>query len=195
MPLSYVLRAQSAPDRTTDFQGDFIEETIASVPLSGAHLQEDTRKIHHLLKNYFVAETTEQWISSIEKRANGWDDFDALLRHYSGEVNVSRRFPTADLLQEAQTYKSEREFPLNMFLDKMRKMFNIFRDEGEPMSHITKWRELFRRVQHPKLQDTVKAFEVIAELEGITYSEADNHLTDAVSNIPEYQFPRKVSRV
>ena len=88
MPLSYVLRAQSAPDRTTDFQGDFIEETIASVPLSGAHLQEDTRKIHHLLKNYFVAETTEQWISSIEKRANGRDNFDALHRHYSSEGNV-----------------------------------------------------------------------------------------------------------
>ena len=94
MPLSYVLRAQSAPDRTTDFQGDFIEETIASVPLSGAHLQEDTRKIHHLLKNYFVAETAEQWIRSIEKRANGRDNFDALRLHYTGEGNVSHRVAT-----------------------------------------------------------------------------------------------------
>ena len=57
VPLSYVMRAQAAPDRTTDFQGNFIAETIAWVPLSGAHFQADTRKVHQLLNNYLVADT------------------------------------------------------------------------------------------------------------------------------------------
>ena len=70
----------------------------------------------------------------------------------------------------------------------MQKMFNIFCDEGEQMADSTQVRELFRRVQHQQLQDTVKALEVKDELDGITYSEASNHLTASVSNIPEYQF-------
>ena len=59
VPLPYVMRYQSSPDRTTDFQGDFIAETIAFAPLSVAHFQADTRKVHRLLKNYLVADTAE----------------------------------------------------------------------------------------------------------------------------------------
>ena len=46
VPLSYVVRSQATHDRPTDFQGDFIAETITCAPLSGAHLQVDTRKEH-----------------------------------------------------------------------------------------------------------------------------------------------------
>ena len=67
-------------------------------------------------------------------------------------------------------------------------MFIIFCDEKEHMDDRTQVHELFRRVQHPVLQDTVKALEVRADLDRITYSEADNHLTAAVSKIPEYKF-------
>ena len=54
------------------------------------------------------------------------------------------------------------------------------------MADSTQVRELFSRVQHPQLQDTVKALEVRADLYGITYSEAANLLTATVSKIPEY---------
>ena len=47
-----------------------------------------------------MAETAQQWISSIEKCTNIRDDFDALRRHYSGEGNSSRRVATAGRLQE-----------------------------------------------------------------------------------------------
>ena len=67
----------------------------------------------------------------------------------------------------------------NNFLDIMQKVFKIFRDEGGHMAVITQVCNIFRRVQHPQIQDTFKALEVIAELEGITYSEAANNLTDA----------------
>ena len=195
MPLSYAVRDQVAPDRTTDFQGNFIAETIACAPLIGVHLQSYTRKVHQLPKNYLVDETAEQWISSIKKRANGRDNFDALRRYYISEGNVSRRFAMSDLLQETLHYKSRRVLSFSTLLDKMQKMFNFFRDEEGPMDNIKQVRELFRRVQHPQLQDTVKALEVRADLDGIAYSEAKNHLTSAVSKIPEYQFSQKVSVV
>ena len=63
-------------------------------------------------------------------------------------------------------------------------MFNIFRDEEEPMAESTQVRELFRRVQQPQLQDTVTDLEFRADLDGIKYSEADDHLTAAVSKMP-----------
>ena len=63
----------------------------------------------------------------------------------------------------------------------MQKIFNLLFDEGGYMSDSTQVCKLFRRVQHPQLQDTVKALEVIADLEGIPYSEADNYLTAAFS--------------
>ena len=63
------------------------------------------------------------------------------------------------------------------------------------MADSTQVHELLRMVQHPQLQDTVKALEVRPDLGGITYLEAANHLTAAVSKMPEYQFSRKVSEV
>ena len=124
---------------------------------------------------------------------NGWEDSDALFRHYSGEGNVRHHVVTAYSLQEKLHYKSKRSLSFNTFLDKMQKMFTIFRDEGKQMSDITQVRKLFRRVQHPQLQDTVKALEVRSDLDDIKYLEAYNHLTAAVSNMPHYQFSLNVS--
>ena len=72
-------------------------------------------------------------------------------------------------------------------------MFNIYEEEGEEFTENAKLRELFKRVQHPQLQDTVKALKVSFDMEGITYTQAVNHLTAAVLELPEYHLTRKVS--
>ena len=195
MSFSYAVRFQAAPDCTTDLQGNFIADTIACTSLSIAHFQYDTRKVQKLLKNDLMAETAEQCISSTDKSVNGWDGFDALFRHCSGEGNGSRRIATADRLRETLHYKSENLMSLKIFLDRMQKMFNIFQNKGGLMADITQVREIFSRVQHPQLQYTVKALEVRSDLDGIKYSKADNHLTAAVSKILEYQFSIKVSGI
>ena len=83
--------------------------------------------------------------------------------------------------------------PFSTFLDRMQKMFNIFQEEGEELTENAKVRELLKRVQHNQLQDTVKALRVQFDLDGISYTEAANHLTSAVSKLPEYLLPRCVS--
>ena len=115
--------------------------------------------------------------------ANVREDFDELRCHYSGEGNIIRRLATADRLRETLQYKSECELSFNTLLNKMQKTFKIFRDEGEPMANSTQVHELFRRVQHPQLQDRFKAITVRAELDGIAYLEAADHLTAAVSKM------------
>ena len=47
--------------------------------------------------------------------------------------------------------------------------------------------------QHPQLQDTIKALKVRFGMEGLTYTQAANHLTTTVSELPEYHMTCKVS--
>ena len=75
----------------------------------------------------------------------------------------------SDRIRETLHYKRERVLSFNTFLDKMQKIFTIFCNEEEPMADSTQVRELFRKVQDPQLQDTVKSLEVRAYLDGITY--------------------------
>ena len=75
----------------------------------------------------------------------------------------------------------------------MQKMFNIYEEEGEEFTENGKLCELLKRVQHPQLQDTVKALKVRFDMEGLTYTQAANHLTAALSELPEYHMMRKVS--
>ena len=188
VPLSYVVREQEDPDHDRDFGDDFVSEMIACAPLHGAHFRADSRCIHQLLKNYLVAEMVEQWIKNLEPHADGRRDMLALREHYSGEGNA-----TAERMREGLHYKNERSLAFSIFLDRMQKMFNIYEEEGEEFTENAKLCELFKWVQHPQLQDTVKALKVRFDMEGITYTQAANHLTAAVSELPEYHLTHKVS--
>ena len=75
----------------------------------------------------------------------------------------------------------------------MQHMFNIYAEDDEPFTEKTKVRELFKRVQHRDLQDTVKALKVKFDKEGLTYTQAANHIMAAVSELPEYNLSRKIS--
>ena len=48
-------------------------------------------------------------------------------------------------------------------------------------------------MQNPQLQDTVKALKVRFDMEGLTYTQAANHLTAAVSELPEFHSTRRVA--
>ena len=63
----------------------------------------------------------------------------------------------AEKLCDSLHYKSEHSLPFSTFLDRMQKMFNIFKEEGDQLTENAKVRELFKHVQHTQLQDTVKA--------------------------------------
>ena len=175
------------------FGNEFISKMIACAPLHGAHFRADSRCIHQLLKIYLVAEMAEQWIKSLEPHANGCRDMFALREHYSGEDNATRCIATAKRMREGLHYKNERSLAFSIFLDRMQKMFNIYEEEGEEFTENAKLRELFKQVQHPQLHETIKALKGRFDMEGITYTQAANHLTAVVSELPEYHLTHKVS--
>ena len=166
---------------------------IACARLHGAHFRADSRCVHQLLKNFLVADMVEQWIKNLEPHADGRRDMLALREHYSWEGNASRRIATAERMRDHLHYKNKRSLAFSIFLHCMQKMFNIYEEEGEEFTENAKLRELFKRVQRPQLQDTVKALKVCFDMEGITYNQAANHLTAVVSELPEYHLTRKVS--
>ena len=188
VPLPYVVRENQAPDHMCDFDGDFTEEIIACAPLDGPKFQADARKVHQLIKNFLTAESAEQWIRPLALRGNGRDDVLELHHHYEGEGNQSRRITSADKYRETLHYKSERAMPWETFLDRMQKMFNIYKEEGEEMTKNTKLRELFKRTKPPQLVESVMALKVRYDMDGLTYTQAANHLTATVSKLPDYKW-------
>ena len=193
IPLSYVVCTNEDPDHETNFKGDFVARSIACAPLNDATFRADARKAHQLLMNFLVAESAEQWIKNLALWVNGRLDMEALHNHYGGKGNASRRIATAEKLHETLHYKSERSMPFSTLLDCMQKMFNIFQEEGGKLTENAKVRELLKRVQNNQLQDTVKALRVQFDLDRILYTEAANHLTSAVSELPGYLLARHVS--
>ena len=85
--------------------------------------------------------------------------------------------------------------PWETFLDRMQKMFNIYKEEGKEMTENAKLWELFKCTKHTQLVKSVKALEVRYDMDGLTYTQAANHLTAAVSELPDYQMAHSVSNV
>ena len=195
VPLSYIVRDNQAPDHARDFAGDFMEEIIACAPLNGPKFRADAHKVHQLLKNFLMAESAEQWILSLAPRGNGHDDILELRHHYKGEGNQNRRIASADKYRETLHYKSERAMPWETFLDQMQKMYNIYKEEGKEMTENAKLRELFKCTKHTQLTESVNALEVHYDMDGLTFTQTANHLTAAVSKLPDYQMARRVSNV
>ena len=192
MLLSYIVRINEAPDHASDFAGDFTEEIIACPPLNGPKFRADARKVHQLLKKFLMAKSAEQWIRPLVPRGNGHNDILELHRHYEGEGNQSRRIASADKYHETLHYKSECAMPWETFLDRMQKMFNNYKEEGDEMMENEKLRELFKRTKHTQLTESVKALEVRYDMDGLTYTQAANHLTAVISKLPDYQMARRV---
>ena len=193
IPLSYVVRENEDPAHDRNFDEDFQAEMITCAPLHGAHFRADAQCVHQLLKTFLISETAEQWIKGLEHLGDGRRDMIALHNHYGGEGNASHRITIAERMRDNLHYRSECTLSFSIFLDRMQHMFNIYEEEDEPLTEKAKVRELFKRVQHRDLQETIKALKVRFDLEGLTYTQAANHITAAVSELPEYNLSRKIS--
>lgn len=192
VPLSYVIREKEHPDEGATYEG-FNERAVACAPLSGPSFQADARKVHQLIKSFLQTETAEQWVKPHSSKQNGRIDFIALRAHYSGEGNTSRRIADAERIRDTLHYKNERAMQFSAFLAKIQKMFNIFADEGEPLTEQAKVRMLLAKVEHPQLKDAVGALRVRASMDGTTFTECANHLSAQVSELPDSLVNRKIA--
>ena len=181
VPLSYVIRVDNAPDYDPDTPYvSFVDQSVGCAPLSGAAYISDKRKVHQLLISHLSAEM-QQWIEPVQKKQDGRLSYETLKDHCLGTGNVSRRVAHAEQIKKNLVYADERRLCFNHFLQKLTKMFLIFKDEGEPVAEEAKIRILFEKINHPELKQAVAALEVQHDMNKMSFDQITNHLATKVS--------------
>jgi hypothetical protein len=186
IPLSYVIRKNDEPNLNGEFT-DFLTQTIECAPLTGEYYLADRLTVFNMITSFTTGQPSHDWIKSTIRYADGRRSMKALRDHFEGEGNASRNKNEADRLKDTLHYKSERSMTFETFLTQCQKMYNIYEKEGEPMPDDAKTRFLFKKVQHSGLRGAIEALRAqqTAGL-NVTYTMAANHISTAVSELPEY---------
>ena len=186
IPLSYVIRENDAPDTTTVFT-EFINRTVACAPLSGEHFDADKLTVFNFIVSFTTGQPSGDWVKDSARHSNGRRSMKALRDHFLGEGNATRSLASAEQLRSSLHYKNERSMAFETFLTQCQRMFNIFTQENEPMTEEAKIRFLFQAIQHKDLLVAVEALRAQQTAgSNLTYTACCNHLTTAVSQLPEY---------
>ena len=123
---------------------------------------------------------------------------ESLRRHFAEEGNATRSLTEAKRMQQSIYYKGKRAMALETFPTQFQNKFIIYEKEGKEMSDEAKVRFLILKVQHAGLRSSIDALNA-TQTTGtvISYTMAANHLSTAVSKLPEYlaQSARNVSVV
>ena len=186
IPLSYVIRKNNEPNLTGEFT-DFLTHTIECAPLTGEYYMADRLAVFNMITSFTTGQPSHDWIKATIRWSDGRRSMKALRDHFEGEGNASRNKNEADRLKDSLHYKSERSMTFETFLTQCQKMYNIYEKEGEPMPDDAKTRFLFKKVQHSGLRGAIEALRAqqTAGL-NVTYTMAANHISTAVSELPEY---------
>jgi hypothetical protein len=151
---------------------------VAQAQLNGPKFEADTLHVHQLIRSYTVDENAAQWIRKISKHCDGRRDLLAVQAHYRGEGNNSRQIATAQQMFTTLHYKGEKALKFGLYLDKVKEMFNIFHDCGEPQPEAAKLRFIFDTIESPGLTHTISAIraQLGQDPTAWTFVTAANHL-------------------
>lgn len=188
VPLSYVIRVKETPDPNATFTS-FVEETVAKAPLRGTYFEADRDTVHQAIVSFTAGQNSENWIKKVTRFRDGRRSMQALKDHFSGEGNVTRRIAEAERIRDTLQYKNERNLTFETYITKCEKMYNIFENHGETMEEDAKIRFLFKNIHHSGLEADIAALKasITTNPTGtITYSTVCNHLSTAVSQLPEF---------
>ena len=189
VPLSYVIRENDdPPPQGTREYTSFVDEIISCAPLTGTFYQAGRSTVQQAIVSFTTGLPSEDWIKNVSRYKDGRRSMKALRDHFSGEGNATRRIAEAERLRDTLHYKNERSLSFETFLTKCQKMFNIFEQQNEPMEEEAKIRFLFKKIEHTGLQSAIEAMRarITTSTTPITYSTVANHMSTAVSMLPEY---------
>jgi hypothetical protein len=150
VPLSYVIR-EKEHQRGVQYNS-FIDESVAKVSLKGPPFEADTRTVHETIEMLTGGENATHWLKELENKADGRKDMTALRSHFRGAGNQSRRISSAQGLHATLHYKNEQAMKFTDFITKVKAMFDIYQDCGEPQTESAKLRFLWDKVDSAYLQ-------------------------------------------
>jgi len=149
VPLTYVIREKE--HRPGDTYHSFTEECIVKARRSGPHFEADSLQVHQIIRSLIVGENAEQWTFEFRQHRCGKRDLEALRAHFRGEGNKSRQIASAIAMSKTLHYKDERSLTFSNYIGKVKEMFNIYLECGEPKPDAEKLRFLWDTIQSPQL--------------------------------------------
>jgi hypothetical protein len=180
VPLSYVIREKD--HEAGKLYGNFLDESVAKVKLSGASFQSDARTVHEIIETLTGGENAANWIKSLEEENDGRKDMIALRLHYRGAGNQSRRISNANALRLTLHYKNERAMKFSDFISKVKEMFDIYIDCGEPKHEPEMLRFLWEHIDCPVLHTPMEVIQAALtdNAHSWTFVQACDHLASKI---------------
>jgi hypothetical protein len=183
IPLVYVIREHVETPNPQEAYESFTQECIAKCRLEGPEFVEDSKHVHQIIQSLVVGEDAEQWVKDIKRYKNGRRDYLALVAHFTGEGNNTRRISDAERLFNTLHYKDERAMAFQAYLAKVKHMFNIFEEVGEPKTETAKIRFLMDTIKNTSLQAIIQAIKAkqAVDAESYTFTNAANLIASQLS--------------
>ena len=155
--------------------------------MTGEYYEADKLTVFNIILAFTTGQTSGEWMKSTHCYSDGRRSMKALRDHFAGEGNPTCNIYEADRMKESLHYKSERALTFENFLTQCQKMYLIYEKKGETMSEEAKILFLFKKVQHTGIKSAVESLKAQMNAgTNVTYTMAANHLSTAVSELPEY---------
>lgn len=88
VPLNYVVRRDEFHNPEALFEGHR-DEMVACAPLHGFGFEQDKVTVHHIIKGCVQGTPSWDWISHLDRKGDGLQDYLALRAHYEGRGSMS----------------------------------------------------------------------------------------------------------
>ena len=129
-----MIRLDSTPEHHPEVQcSTFLDKLIRCAPNSSTACISGKRKASQLLISHLIP-SIQEWIEPVQKDQDGKESYESLKTRFLGTVNVSRRVAHVEQMKKNLSCTDEKRGNFNQFLQKLSKMFLIFKDEKEPIA-------------------------------------------------------------
>ena len=116
VPLNYVARPDWEEDDELFLTDD--KKRRYEMPLEGKNFKHDNKLVFQMLKSACIKSDAWAWIRSFDRAADGRKAWLALVEHYDGTGELSKRVDRAKAEIERLHYKDEKVFPFEKFITK-----------------------------------------------------------------------------
>ena len=112
------------------------EKRRYEMPIEGKNFKHDNKLVFQMLKSACIKSDAWAWIRLYDRAADGRKAWLALVQHYDGSGELSKRVERAKAELERLHYKDEKVFPFKKFIvTKLKENFNVLeKDKHEDLS-------------------------------------------------------------
>jgi hypothetical protein len=197
VPLSYVIRAQEAPDLTGFGRLTWEESSVLGTPLVGLDYQADRMTVHlFILNNIGEDSDAYTYIQPILGRNDGRRDIIALRERYDNDATVQTRVNEANKTWDMLVYKNERAMSFEEFCKKFQKALQHFERAQRPKHNgdVIDW--IWDHVQNSELSQIVAALKASQGINARTPNAILQEIAKEIPNLSKgTSFQQRVSEV